>query len=214
VTDTGSGMDPATCRRATEPFFTTKEIGRGTGLGLSMVEGLVAQSGGALRLQSALGEGTSVELWLPAMDAAQAHPPVDPGKAELPAARRCRVLVVDDDPLVLAGVIAMLDDLGHDVIEANSAAAALERLARDSDFDLVITDHAMPTMSGMELLRQIRRTWPSLPIVLSSGFAEFSGSEDSGVPRLMKPFRQEELAALIVKLAPPEFRTPGFAATA
>jgi signal transduction histidine kinase len=210
--DNGEGMDEATLKRATEPFFTTKGAGRGTGLGLSVVDGLVAQSGGAMRITSRPGAGTTVELWLP----------ISPTEAALdrprPAAslrfadtRCCRVLVVDDDPIVLSGTAAMLEDLGHVATEAESAESALRALLSDANFDLVITDHAMPGMTGTELAARIRHSWPALPVAIATGYAELPGDGDPGLPRLSKPYRQQELAALVARLvgaAPLAARAP------
>ncbi len=112
--DTGCGMDKATLKRATEPFFTTKDRGRGTGFGLSMVNGFVAQSGGAMRITSRVGCGTNVELWLPVSDAIGGDPPLKAARLSRPiATRSARVLVVDDDPIVGASTVAMIEDLGH-----------------------------------------------------------------------------------------------------
>ena len=202
--DTGHGMDEATQKRATEPFFTTKGAGRGTGLGLSMVDGLVAQSGGAMRITSQLGIGTTVELWLPVSDASEAAtalpaPPPRP-PSHIDEARSCRVLVVDDDPIVATGTVAMLEDLGHVATEAPSGDAALQLLGSDMIIDLVITDHAMPGMTGTELAVHIRRSWPELPIVIASGYAELPGDGDLSLPRLSKPYRQQDLAALVARL--------------
>jgi CheY-like chemotaxis protein len=198
--DTGHGMDEATVKRATEPFFTTKGAGRGTGLGLSMVDGLVAQSGGAMRITSQAGIGTQVELWLPvsegkATDEAQS---VSPPLAE--PLGKCRVLVVEDDPIVAAGTVAMLEDLGHIAIDVASGEAALEVLLSDQEVDLVITDHAMPGMSGMELASCIRRKRPELPIAIVTGYAELPGDRDLELPRLSKPYNQRQLAELLVLL--------------
>jgi signal transduction histidine kinase len=199
--DTGDGMDEATLKRATEPFFTTKGAGRGTGLGLSMVDGLVAQSGGGMRITSQTGLGTRVELWLPVCDEAPAER-VLPAPAAPPIGdvRACRVLVVDDDPIVCAGTAAMLDDLGHLALEVGSGEAALRLLCSDTPIDLVITDHAMPGMTGTELAGHIRRGWPELPVILATGYAEIPGESDLGVPRLLKPYRQQELAAVVAQL--------------
>ena len=113
--------------------------------------------------------------------------------------RPCRVLVVDDDPLVVASTAAMLEDLGHIVVEALSGARALDLLARETNVDVVLTDHAMPGMTGAELARQIRQVWPDLPIILASGYAELPNAEDPRLPRLSKPFLQDELATQIAK---------------
>ncbi|HYF53559.1 MAG TPA: ATP-binding protein [Salinarimonas sp.] len=195
VTDTGSGMDEATLARAVEPFFTTKEVGKGTGLGLSMIHGFAVQSGGALRLSSAPGRGTTVELLLPRSEGAAAREPA-PAPAGRP--RRCAtILLVDDDALVLAGTAAMLEDLGHRVVEAATGEAALARLAADPDLDLVITDHAMPGMTGLELAERLRAGWPRLPILLASGHAELPERAGLSLARIAKPFGRDELAEAV-----------------
>ena len=149
VSDTGAGMDEATLKRATEPFFTTKGAGKGTGLGLSMVHGLAAQSGGAMRITSQPGEGTTVELWLPLSEtAALEDRRRTRGVLFGSAGRPYRVMVVDDDPLVVARTAAMLEDLGHVVTEALSGARALDMLRLGTKVDVVVTDHAMPGMTG------------------------------------------------------------------
>ncbi len=198
VTDTGCGMDEVTLKRAAEPFFTTKGVGKGTGLGLSMVYGLAAQSGGLTRISSQVGVGTTVELFLPVAPAAAApsRPPRSDGAAAAPSSS---VLLVDDDPMVAGGTVAMLRHLGHRVIEASSGAAALEILEAQP-VDLVITDHAMPGMSGVELAERIRRSHPGLPVILATGYADLARGEDHGLPRLDKPYRLEKLAALIASL--------------
>jgi signal transduction histidine kinase len=200
--DTGKGMDEATRKRAAEPFFTTKGAGRGTGLGLSMVDGLVAQSGGAMRIASAPGRGTTVELWLPVSPeeaAVQLRAPAPPRLVqEVPC---CRVLVVDDDPIVAAGTAAMLEDLGHVAVEAASGEAALQLLCAEAGFDMVITDHLMPGMTGTELARRIRGSWPQLPVVIATGYAEFAAETNAAaLPRLAKPYRQHDLAELMAGL--------------
>jgi len=200
VSDTGAGMDEATLKRAAEPFFTTKGAGKGTGLGLSMVHGLAAQSGGIMRIISQPGTGTTVELWLPLAEAAPAIDVAPPATLFGSVGRPCHVLVVDDDPLVVASTAAMLEDAGHAVTEALSAARALEVLGAGTKVDVVVTDHAMPGMTGAELARQIRQHWPELPVILATGYAELPNGEDPGLPRLSKPYLQEELAAQIAKV--------------
>ena len=200
VADAGTGMDETTLKRATEPFFTTKGTGKGTGLGLSMVHGFVVQSGGAIDIRSAIGSGTTVQLWLPATESAALDPSETTPRRKGKGKRAYRVLVVDDDPLVSSGTAGMLEDLGHSVLEASSGNAALELLRSEPPFDLVITDHAMPGMSGTELARQLRQTWPTLPVLLVTGYAELPNGENPGLPRLAKPYRQEELGACIVEL--------------
>jgi len=202
VADTGTGMPESVLTRATEPFFTTKGIGKGTGLGLSMVHGLAGQSGGALKLSSVIGEGTNAELWLPQSEqAARARERKEnAGKPEVAPAHPLTVLLVDDDSLVLAGWAAALDDLGHTAVEANSGAEALALLKSHPEISLVVTDYAMPGMTGLALAEQIARAHPGLPIALATGFAELpAGSTD--LPRIRKPFQQAELAEMIASLS-------------
>ncbi|MFD2649454.1 PAS domain-containing protein [Devosia albogilva] len=205
IADTGEGMDEITLRRAAEPFYTTKGVGKGTGLGLSMVHGLATQSGGTLVLKSRKGEGTTAEIWLPAVDGnagtllatAATHSPVE-DSAE---ARPLRILAVDDDALVLMNTTAMLEDLGHTVREAYSGREALDLLLTDPQVDLVITDHAMPQMTGAQLASEIRSRWPDLPIVLATGYAELPSGNDPGLPRLSKPFSQNDLRRALAAVA-------------
>jgi signal transduction histidine kinase len=200
VRDTGAGMEEATLKRATEPFFTTKGVGKGTGLGLSMVDGLAAQSGGAMRLTSQLGVGTAIELWLPeSADVVSADCPSVASSGQ-ESAGGYRILVVDDDPIILEGTTAMLEDLGHSVVAAASGPQTLQLLQSDSRFDLIITDHAMPNMSGAELIRHIRSDWPAIPVVLASGYVELPGDIDPTTPRLSKPYRQADLASILSSL--------------
>ncbi|MDQ6868072.1 MAG: response regulator [Pseudomonadota bacterium] len=197
VTDTGIGMDEATLRRASEPFFTTKELGKGTGLGLSMVYGVAAQSQGALCLASQVGGGTTVELYFPIAEPDAADPP-RPASLDITVAwRSCNVLLVDDDPMVADTTASMLQSLGHQVLVAPSGTEALNVLQGESTIDLVITDHAMPHMTGSELADQIRGIRPNLPIILATGYAELSGPEESGLPRLCKPYCLEDLISLM-----------------
>jgi signal transduction histidine kinase len=195
VADSGIGMDEATLARAIEPFFTTKGVGKGTGLGLSMVHGLAAQSGGAIDIRSQPGAGTIVHLWLPvARSKPQSASPIqEPRQA---SAAACRVLLVDDDPLICTITAAMLTDLGHSVVEAPSGATAIELLQAGTKVDLVITDQAMPHMTGLELADTIRQHWPRLPVILASGYAEPTKAA-SPLPLLVKPYQQEALTQCI-----------------
>jgi PAS domain S-box-containing protein len=198
LTDTGEGMDEDTLAKAIDPFFTTKEVGKGTGLGLPMVHGLAEHSGGQLLLRSRKGQGTTAELWLPVAKktekAAEAEAP-----AQVPAKehRRLIVLVVDDDPLVLTNMAAMLDDIGHRVFEADSASEALTILRRESGIQLVITDQAMPRTTGLQLIEEIKDNWPDLPVILATGFAELPSGTDLRQITLAKPFRQHDLASAV-----------------
>jgi signal transduction histidine kinase len=196
VTDSGSGMDEQTLKRATEPFFTTKGVGKGTGLGLPMVHGLMAQSGGAMQIASQAGQGTAVRLWLP-VDRTGVVPQSVVFEVRTQTALSRRILVVDDDPLISSSTAAMLEDLGHVVIEASSATSALEILRAGTKVEVVVTDHAMPHMTGLELAGIIREQWPWIPIILASGYAELLNTDDVPLPRLAKPYHQSELASCI-----------------
>ncbi|WP_372422255.1 PAS domain S-box protein [Salinarimonas chemoclinalis] len=203
ISDTGAGMDEATLARAVEPFFTTKGPGKGTGLGLAMVYGLAEQSNGRLALASAPGAGTTAEILLPI-----AHAPFDaePVRAPEPApaavaGRRLRVLVVDDDALVLMGSSTMVEDLGHEPIEAGSGAAALAILDAGTPIDVVLTDQAMPGMTGLQLAQAVRARRPRLPLVLATGYAELpEGAESAVDARLAKPFGQDELMRVLARV--------------
>jgi PAS domain S-box-containing protein len=194
--DTGEGMDEATLRRATEPFFTTKGPGKGTGLGLSMVHGVAEQSGGWFTLHSRKGEGTTAELWLPVAEAQTPAMVQSVRQANDPAVDQASlvVLAVDDDGLVMTNTLAMLDDLGHAGIAASSGKEALEILRQHGSVDLVITDYAMPHMTGLQLAEAIKREWPELPVVIATGFAEMESEAQSILPKLAKPFTEAELA--------------------
>ncbi|MDR7040388.1 PAS domain S-box-containing protein [Methylobacterium sp. BE186] len=198
VTDTGTGMDAETLARAQEPFFTTKGAGKGTGLGLPMVQGLAAQSRGRFLLKSRLGEGTTAEMWLPLAEASATRE--EASSVAVPrrmSARSLTVLVADDDPLVLENTAAMLEDLDHRVIEARSGEEALALLRRTRGLDLVITDQAMPSMTGTQLAEQIAVERPGLPVILASGYAEAPAEHHLVLPRLSKPFDQDTLALAV-----------------
>jgi signal transduction histidine kinase/ActR/RegA family two-component response regulator len=208
IADTGVGMDEGTLAKATDPFFTTKGPGKGTGLGLSMVHGLAAQSGGLLRIDSAPDVGTTVQLWLPrAKGAPAAQRNVERLKTPPSAPKACRVLIVDDDQLVLTGTAALIEDLGHSVIEAHSGAEALSTLAGDVRVDIVITDHAMPTMTGLQLAEIIQERYPGLPIILATGFAELPADPAKfRIPKLSKPCTQHEMAVAIQTALNPDYQ--------
>ena len=195
VIDTGTGMDSQTLARAVEPFFSTKEVGRGTGLGLSMVHGLMAQLGGAFLLSSVESEGTRADLYLPATDALPDVSAACEDDDLLPA-QPLTVLVVDDEPLVRRGIGEMLRNLGHNVIEADGGAAALGMVAALPDIDVVVTDYKMPRMDGAEFARRVRETRPGMPILLISGYTGTAGPVQ-GLPRLNKPFGLAELAGAL-----------------
>ncbi len=198
VADTGVGMDADTIRRAIEPFFSTKGIGKGTGLGLSMVHGVAQQLHGALRLVSAPGQGTRAELWLPV---ATEQPVAIPPEAARPAdATGATLLLVDDDFLINLSTKALLEDLGHTVIDANSGAKALDVLRTEKPIDLMITDYAMPGMTGLQLAEAARGLRPGLPILLATGYADLPVGAVLDLPRLSKPYHQKQLAEQITAL--------------
>jgi CheY-like chemotaxis protein len=190
-------MDEDTLSKAMDPFFTTKEVGKGTGLGLPMVHGLAQESGGELVLKSQKGQGTTAELWLPVAEKS----PVAAAETRAPAPSQdsptLTVLVVDDDPLVLTNMTAMLEDIGHTVFEAASAREALAILRRENAIQLVLTDQAMPQMTGLQLIEEIKSGWPDLPVILASGFAELPPGADPLLITLAKPFLQYDLAQAV-----------------
>ena len=197
VADTGTGMDEATISRAIEPFFSTKGIGRGTGLGLSMVHGLASQLGGGLAITSKVGLGTCIELYLPASDqAASASTPAQDGEIRAAAGT---ALLVDDEELVRVSTADMLGELGFSVVEAASAEAALKLIENGLAPDLLVTDHLMPGLSGTDLARELRGRWRNLPVLLVSGYADADGVAPDLV-RLVKPFRRSDLAAKLAEL--------------
>ncbi|MGE4219227.1 MAG: response regulator [Alphaproteobacteria bacterium] len=201
VTDSGVGMDETTLKRAIEPFYSTKGVGRGTGLGLSMVHGLAGQSGGALVLSSVPGKGTRAEIWLPVA----AEPADSPNAYEaepIAGSQPATILLVDDEPLVRAATTDMLADLGHSVIQADSAVQALETLDSRPLPELVVTDYLMPGMNGAELAAAIRTRHPAMPILLMTGYAGLAGGTMADLPLLPKPFRLPELAAVLARLLP------------
>ncbi|WP_420233562.1 ATP-binding protein [Pseudomonas sp. ABY48] len=195
ITDEGEGMDEATLASAVDPFFTTKGVGKGTGLGLSMVHGLAEQLGGRLTLSSQKGVGTTAQLWLPVAD----NPAPDKASIQetTPPVDELKVLVVDDDSLVLTSTRLLIEDLGHRVLCAASGAQALALHERNPDIDLVITDMAMPQMDGAQLAKRLRERQPTLPIILATGYAERLEGSATQLPRLIKPFKQIDLVQII-----------------
>jgi CheY-like chemotaxis protein len=203
VSDTGCGMSPDLISRAFEPFFTTKLPGEGTGLGLSMAYGFVQQSGGHIALDSTLGEGTVVSVYLPRSMAtpeltAATGPVVASGGNE-------RILAVEDDPALRATVMEMLEGLGYRAVQAQDAASALAILESGEVFDLLFTDVMMPgPMRSTELAERARTLLPGIEILFTSGYAEnaivHGGRLDPGVSLLSKPYRREQLATKLRQL--------------
>jgi CheY-like chemotaxis protein len=166
------------------------------------VRGLTEQSGGTMTLDSAPGKGTTITLWIPISATAIADAPVAlQPEAAAEAPRRLKVLVVDDDLLVAMNTTAMLEDLGHQATEVHSARLALDALDSSADFDLMITDQAMPQMTGTQLATAARAKWPALPIILATGYAELPPDADQSLPRLSKPFMQSDLERALRSLA-------------
>ncbi|WP_172121983.1 MULTISPECIES: PAS domain-containing protein [unclassified Devosia] len=198
VHDTGTGMDAQTLKSAIEPFFSTKQLGKGTGLGLSMVHGLAVQLGGALHLASQPNQGTTAALWLPVSSAPVTEVlPLEPASFETPAST---ILVVDDDALINMNTVDMIEDLGHTALEAYSGKQALEIIASGRQIDALITDFAMPGMTGVELATKARELRPDLPILLATGYADLPNGTPVDLPRLAKPYQQSDLASHLARL--------------
>ena len=201
VSDQGEGMSHAILAQATEPFFTTKGVGKGTGLGLPMVQGLAQQSGGKFVLTSTEGVGTTAEIWMRVAEVEDTRPEGHESgwTAEAEVGEPLVILAVDDDPLVLENTSAMLAAQGHKVIQASSAEQAL-RVLGNQNVDLIITDYAMPGMTGEDLAKRVLADAPQLPILMVSGYASLPERAGSTVPRLGKPFKGQDLSRAISKV--------------
>jgi len=200
VHDTGSGMDPATLAQAFEPFFTTKGLD-GTGLGLSMVQGFAVQSGGAARISSRPGHGTTVELRLPsALDPQAGAAPARTAAA--PRTGSGRILLVDDTVEVLTTVSTLLERSGFDVVPARSSRHGLDVLAAGERFDILVTDYAMPILNGVDLVERARQIQPGLGALIISGFAEPTGTEPlpAHTGLLQKPFERHQLVDAVLQI--------------
>ena len=206
ISDTGGGIAPEHIEKVLEPFFTTKEVGKGSGLGLPMVYGFAKQSNGAFHLESSIGNGTTAELWIPqAPDAVK-----DTGlesRAEEPVAaaltRPLYILLVDDHPEVRTTTAAMLEELGHTVVEAANGQEALTALDNGSrSCDLLISDYAMPNLSGTEFLRRARKICPDVPALIITGYAEADAVRDKpeSVEILLKPFTPSALEKAVARI--------------
>ncbi|QOZ78946.1 hybrid sensor histidine kinase/response regulator [Bradyrhizobium sp. CCBAU 53351] len=202
VVDTGIGMAPDILSRVFEPFFTTKDVGKGSGLGLAQVHGFATQSRGTVRIQSEVGRGTSIELYLPRsfdVPSKERHL-IDLTRIRPKKSNHGRILLVEDDDEVAALVGEMLGQLGYEVTRAASAAAALGALADGRTVDLIFSDIMMPGgMNGVELAREIKKRRSDIPVLLTSGYAEASVHEAqrAGIQILAKPYHIDELAAAL-----------------
>lgn len=203
VGDNGSGMSAEILARCLEPFFSTKGVGKGTGLGLSMVQGLAAQSGGGLGIDSQPGSGTRVTVWLPITDDLACN---DGGESlEAPRAPRpIHVLLVDDEDMVRYTTRLQLRDLGYQVTEASSAAAALDLVEQGLVPDVLVTDHIMADKTGAQLAQEVRQRFAGLPVLIITGYANLTPSQIRGYEVLSKPFRRAELAARLLQLVSPD----------
>jgi signal transduction histidine kinase/CheY-like chemotaxis protein len=197
VADTGHGMDATTLARAVEPFFSTKGVGQGTGLGLSMAHGLACQLGGTLTLASQLGRGTEVSIWLP--ESTETRLAEETAAMPPPSFSAGIALLVDDEELIRLSTADMLSDLGFKVHEVPSAEAALEAISAGLEADLLITDHLMPGITGVQLAHIVKSRTPHTRVLVISGFAEIEGIEPS-LARLTKPFVQSDLEAALAEL--------------
>lgn len=215
VSDTGTGMTPEVLARVFEPFFTTKETGKGSGLGLAQVFGFVKQSGGGIRIDTVLGDGTSIKVYLPRVEEGDASTrptvgPVDCTRIH-PTGSTPTLLIVDDDSGVRELTATRLTEAGYTVREAASGLQALATLETDPCVDLVVLDFAMPGMNGAEVATEIRKRWPAMPVLFVTGFADTAALAQAGADGadaiVLKPFRDGELerkvaAALAVRTPP------------
>jgi CheY-like chemotaxis protein len=210
VTDSGSGIAPEHLERVFEPFFTTKPVGKGTGLGLSQIFGFARQSGGDVTIRSDLGRGTHVAIYLPrARDVAdRATGSIARFQQEAETEQRhdgaARILVVEDDPRVSRSTVNALAELGHEPLAVASGRDALDRLAQDPGFHLMITDVVMPEMTGIELAQEVAARHPGIRILFVTGYVGEAGSVDelAGAELLRKPFTVAQLAAAIEQALP------------
>jgi PAS domain S-box-containing protein len=203
VQDTGTGIPRENLEKVMEPFFTTKEVGKGSGLGLSMVYGFAKQSNGAFRLDSEAGSGTTAELWLPRAPGEKKKDKTPAAEEPAPGASRpLRILLVDDHEEVRSTTAAMLCDFGHEVVEAATGTAALTALKSDCSYDLLITDYAMPHVSGAEFLREARTLCPGVPALMITGYADADAIKDrpEAVEVLLKPFTPRKLESAIARI--------------
>jgi len=197
VADTGTGIAPDVLERVFDPFFTTKQVDKGSGLGLSQVHGFAHQSGGTVRIESTLGKGTTVTLYLPR---GRADAPAASGEVQVESARGGSVLVVDDNPDVADVSAGMLEQLGYEVHRARDAATALAAIEKHA-FDLVVSDIVMPgTMDGLAFARALRERQPALPVLLVTGYSQAAAEAAPEFTVMRKPFQLAELSRAAARM--------------
>jgi len=200
VADTGTGIDPSVLPHVFEPFFTTKPLDKGSGLGLSMVQGMATQSGGGVHIDSSLGGGTAITLYLPSVAAVADR--LERMDADVERGQGRIVLLVEDDAIVRMGTMALLESQGHHVIEADSGETALSLLQDGVEIDALVTDFAMPGMNGAEVVRNVRLLRPGVPALIVTGYADTPDLGEA-VRLLRKPFSPnqiaEQLAAMLAE---------------
>lgn len=199
VRDSGCGMSQEVLGRCFEPFYSTKQVGKGTGLGLPMVQGLAAQSGGGFVIKSQPGQGTQATLWLP-VSRGQVSEPLAEGAEDIMAQGPLQVLLVDDEDIVRNATALQLRDLGYQVAEAASPAQARQLLADGLVMDVLVTDQIMADETGAEFAQRLRQRHPQLPVLIITGYANLTPRELNGFAVLRKPFRRAELAESLAQL--------------
>jgi CheY-like chemotaxis protein len=197
VSDSGTGIEPGIVSRVFDPFFTTKPVGKGTGLGLSQVYGIARQAGGIARVESELGKGTTVELWLPLV-AKEAPEIVAGSNLENRAVEGRHILVIEDDEDVRSMLVECLQAFGYTVSQARDGVSGLERLRVD-DPDLLMVDYAMPGLNGLQVIEKAHELRENLPVILATGYADVDISTiiDKRFTALRKPFQLDELARVV-----------------
>jgi CheY-like chemotaxis protein len=204
VSDTGEGMDAETISRCLEPFYTTKDVGKGSGLGLAQVYGFVQGSEGTVQIDSKVGQGTRVCLFLPRSEEVPRSPQAHPSGSEAGVASRslCRVLLVEDDASVASLTTDMLLELGYEVIQVADAQAGIQAMANDEDIGVIVSDVMMPGMDGLSFIKDVRRRHPALPVVLVTGFPDAvkRDAEKADIPLLPKPYALADLAAQLASV--------------
>ena len=205
VHDTGIGIPDEVLPRVFEPFFTTKQLGKGSGLGLAQVLGFAKQSGGGVRIETRVGQGTSVKVFLPRAEVVLRDHELESDVEQGPRIKvTVSILVVDDDTAVLRTTLRMLDALGYAGVPAASGREALLLIASGREVDLVLADFAMPEMTGVELAKAIHATYPGLPVIVATGYGNREELKDFGEARILqKPYTEGELMGKITEALNP-----------